>query len=127
MPFLKHHCALAYSSTVYTLYMCCIISDTPSMYSVHIIDKLYTQIINVFCLCLRIEPFAVTFWAIGIVLRVAAKIFVFVVSRKFREIIIFVFREIFLQSGEIFAKHETEICAKFSRNSMEISRNANGK
>ena len=55
--------------------------------------------------------------------RVAAKIFVFVFSRKFREIISFVFSEIFLQFREIFAKHEIKICAKFSRNSKEISRN----
>ena len=32
------------------------------------IDKLYTQISNVFRLCLRIEPFSVMFWALGIVL-----------------------------------------------------------
>ena len=64
--------------------------------------------------------------------RVAAKIFVFVFSREFREIFSFVFREIFsfvfreifLQFREIFAKLEIEICAKFSRNSKEISRNA---
>ena len=56
--------------------------------------------------------------------RVAAKIFVFVFLRKFREIINFVFREIFLQFREIFAKHEIEISAKFLRNSKEISRNA---
>ena len=55
--------------------------------------------------------------------RVAAKIFVFVFSRKFREIISFVFSEIFLQFREIFAKHEIKICAKFSRKSKEISRN----
>ena len=55
--------------------------------------------------------------------RVAAKIFVFVFLRKFREIINFVFREIFLQFREIFMKHEIEVWAKFSRNSKEISRN----
>ena len=55
-------------------------------------------------------------------LRVAAKIFVLVFSRKFREIIHFAFRKIFLQFREIFAKHEIEICAKFVRNSKEISR-----
>ena len=56
--------------------------------------------------------------------RVAAKIFVFVFSRKFREIISFVFREFFLQFHVTFAKHEIEIFAKFSQNSKEISRNA---
>ena len=55
--------------------------------------------------------------------RVAAKIFVFVFSRKFLEIIRFVFRKIFLQFRKIFAKHEIQICAKFSWNSQEISRN----
>ena len=44
-------------------------------------------------------------------------------SRKFREIISFVFHKISLQFREIFAKHEIKICAKFSRNSKEISRN----
>ena len=39
--------------------------------------------------------------------RVAAKIFVFVFSRKFREIINIVFCIIFLQFREIFAKRET--------------------
>ena len=33
--------------------------------SVLTIDKLYTQIVKVFRLCLRIEPFAVMFWALG--------------------------------------------------------------
>ena len=37
-------------------------------YSVLVIDKLYTQIVKVFRLCLKIEPFAVMFWALGIVL-----------------------------------------------------------
>ena len=32
------------------------------------IDKLYTQISNVFRLCLIIESFSVMFWALGIVL-----------------------------------------------------------
>ena len=32
------------------------------------IDKLYTQIIKVFRLYLRVEPFAVMFWALGNVL-----------------------------------------------------------
>ena len=32
------------------------------------LDKLYTQIVKVFRLCLRIEPFSVMFWALGIVL-----------------------------------------------------------
>ena len=39
----------------------------------------------------------------------AAKIFVFVFSRKFREIISFAIREIFLQFRENFAKPEIEI------------------
>ena len=56
--------------------------------------------------------------------RVATEIFVFMFSRKFCEIISFVFREIFLQFREIFAKYEIEICAKFSRNSKEISQHA---
>ena len=56
--------------------------------------------------------------------RVAAKIFVFVFSQEFREIFSYVFRKIFLQFRKIFAKHEIEIFAKFSRNSKEISRNA---
>ena len=33
-----------------------------------VIDKLYTQIGNVFCLCIIIEPFAAIFWALSIVL-----------------------------------------------------------
>ena len=41
--------------------------------------------------------------------RVAAKIFVFVFSRKFREFISFAIREIFLQFRENFAKPEIEI------------------
>ena len=43
--------------------------------------------------------------------RVAAKIFVFVFSRKFRQIINFAFCKIFVQFREIFAKHEIEIRA----------------
>ena len=53
----------------------------------------------------------------------AAKIFCFVFSGKFREIVNFVFRKIFLQFHKIFAKHKIEICAKFSRNSKEILQN----
>ena len=49
----------------------------------------------------------------------AAKIFVLVFSRKFRKI--------FRQFREIFVKHEIEICAKFLRNSKEISRKTKQK
>ena len=49
-------------------------------------------------------------------IRVAAKIFGFVFSRKFREIISFTFPENFLEFRKIFAKHESEICAKFEDN-----------
>ena len=53
------------------------------------------------------------------------KIFVFVFSRKFREIIsILCVAKFSFSLREIFAKHGIEICAKFSRNSKEISLNA---
>ena len=54
--------------------------------------------------------------------RVAAKIFFFVFSRTICKIINFAFCQIFLWFREIFAIHEIEIWAKFSRNSKEISR-----
>ena len=69
-------------------------------------------------------PFIMQDIPLTLIIRVAAKIFVFVFSRKFFLFISFVFREIFLQFREIFAEHEIEICAKFKRNSKEISRNA---
>ena len=33
------------------------------------IDKLYTQIVKVFRLCMRIEPFAALLWVLGIYTR----------------------------------------------------------